>query len=75
MNTISRLHQTHTKTQTLLSAIDGYWKNDIWHLDCYHFQEFRKNLWDKTFRRIDFTPFRTSIKNEIKFFMINRLKD
>ncbi|EJR99269.1 tyrosine-type recombinase/integrase [Bacillus mycoides] len=73
MSTI-KLTIVKEKQQEINDFLKGYWENDIW--SAYHpvFDEFRKTVWDRTYKKIDFSCFESKIKDEIKFFILNRLK-
>ncbi|WP_244209305.1 hypothetical protein [Paenibacillus ferrarius] len=62
-------------SQEMKNAITGYWENDIWYCEHPIFDDFRKTIWDKTYQKINFIPFQAELKNEIKFFIIDRLKN
>ncbi|HDR5276896.1 transposase [Bacillus cereus] len=62
------------KQEEINDFLIGYWENDIWSADYSAFDEFRQTIWDKTYKKIDFSCFKSKIKAEIKFFILNRLK-
>jgi len=62
------------KQQEINDFLIGYWENDIWSTDHSAFDEFRQTIWNKTYKKIDFSGFKSKIKAEIKFFILNRLK-
>lgn len=62
------------KQQEINDFLIGYWKNDIWSANHSAFDEFRQTIWDKTYKKIDFSCFTPKIKDEIKFFILKRLK-
>ena len=62
------------KQQEINDFLISYWENDIWSANHSAFDEFRQTIWDKTYKKIDFSCFKSKIKAEIKFFILNRLK-
>lgn len=73
MSTI-RLTIVKEKQQEINDFLIGYWENDIWSANHSVFDEFRQTVWDQTYKKIDFSCFKSKIKVEIKFFILNRLK-
>lgn len=61
--------------QHLTESLNGYWENNIWYVDNPSFDVFRKTIWDKTHQKIDFTCFPIKLRNEVKYFILDRLKN
>lgn len=73
MSTI-RLTIVKEKQQEINDFLISYWENDIWSANHLAFDEFRQTVWGQTYKKIDFSCFKSKIKTEIKFFILNRLK-
>lgn len=73
MNSLNLVYPSPTKFQNIQDTITGYWQNDVWNLNDHQFDDFR-NSYGNTYRKINFTHFKSSIRNEVKFFMIIRLR-
>ncbi len=63
------------KLQLILRELHGYWENDVWDMKDPFFDQFRQDKWKSEKRNINFSRFPSPIKEEIKFFFVQPLKD
>jgi len=68
-------HQNESKIHKLHRFISGYWENDIWDANDPIFTDFRKSEWGKRHRKMNFSFFSSSLKKEVKFFILTRIQN
>ncbi|WP_195510415.1 tyrosine-type recombinase/integrase [Clostridium tyrobutyricum] len=74
MNTAFKPTQSETKLLEINSKIYGYWQNDVWDIHNVAFEKLL-NVTPKSVKRyIDFSSFPRMLKNEVKFFILNRFE-
>jgi len=74
MNTVFKPTQSETKLLEISSKISGYWQNDVWDTHNVAFEELINVTSKNVQRHIDFSSFPTILKNEVKFFILERLE-
>ena len=70
-----QIKPTNIKIQEMQDYIAGYWENDVWDFSNPLFDDYRNSLRDKTFRKINFKNFSPTIRLEMKYFILYRLKN
>ncbi|MFT5872627.1 MAG: peptidyl-tRNA hydrolase [Clostridium sp.] len=74
MNILFKSNQTGVKSHEVRNNINGYLKNDIWNTDHPLFDEFKNCVQEKTYSTIDFSVFSPDIKDQVKYFVLSRIK-
>ncbi len=74
MSTALRPVQAPAKWQEIEDTLAGYWEQDQWHIDDHVFDEFRPKKWSIA-KTIDFSYFESGIKDEIKYFFVQCLRE
>jgi len=64
-----------SKSHEIDRFISGYWEQDIWDAEDSIFDNFRRSTWGKTHRKMNFSVFSSKLKNEVKFFIVNRIQN
>ena len=75
MDTVLNIKANDTKLLEIESNLLGYWENDIWNTEHPLLSQFNNCVHEKTYRNIDFSTFSSKLKNEVKYFILSRLKD
>lgn len=74
MNIAFKPTQDEAKSLEINSKILGYWENDIWDIHNSIFEELMDVTPKNIQRFINFSAFPNMLKNEVKFFILNRLE-
>ena len=75
MSTVYNPVPSSAKWQEIKETLSGYWEQDRWHIDDPVFDEFRHQKWAASTKNIDFSRLPPGIKDEIKFFLVRRLRN
>lgn len=74
MSTVYRLVPTLAKQREIEGTLTGYWERDRWDIADPVFDEFRPQRWTAN-KTIDFSRLQPGIKDEVKFFHVQRLRE
>ncbi|WP_339279003.1 tyrosine-type recombinase/integrase [Paenibacillus sp. FSL W8-1187] len=66
---------TVEKKNKISELLSGYWGNDVWDCRDSFFDSLRSEKWNFPKKTIDFSGFRQSIRNEIKYMYAYQLKE
>jgi len=75
VSTVYRPVPTPAKWQEIEETLTGYWKKDRWVITDPIFDKFRPPRWTSTSKTIDFSRLQPGIKEEVKFFLIYRIRE
>lgn len=74
MSTAFKILKSEEKLQEIQSNLEGYWENDIWDIKSQYFTDIIGDNYTGGFRNINFTAFPCKLKDEMKFYILHRLK-
>jgi len=75
VSTAYRPVPTPAKLQEIEETLSGYWKKDRWAITDPVFDEFRPEKCAANKNTIEFSSFRSGVREEIKFFFVKRLQE
>lgn len=74
MSTVYKPVPTLAKQREIEETLMGYWERDKWDIADPVFDEFRPQRWTAN-KTIDFSRLQPGIKDEVKFFHVQRLRE
>lgn len=74
MSTAFKILKSEVKLQEIQSNLEGYCENDIWDIKSQYFKDIIGDNYTGGIRNINFTAFPYKLKDEMKFYILYRLK-